>query len=116
MLPADTTPSASGDADTTAELDEQKRPRPGSMAELRAQVELLMRIRARQEGRCGARTRKGTPCQAKGRLNGRRCKLHGGMSTGARTEEGRTRIAEAQRRRWEQWRATAPPADALIAP
>jgi len=32
---------------------------------------------------CGARTRRGTPCQAKKLLRGGRCKLHGGASTGA---------------------------------
>jgi len=29
-----------------------------------------------------------------------RCRFHGGLSTGPKTEAGRTRIAEAQRRRW----------------
>ena len=36
---------------------------------------------------CGAKTRKGTPCQCKAMANGR-CKLHGGMCTGPRTPEG----------------------------
>ena len=49
---------------------------------------------------CGARTRKGHPCKAKALPGKRRCKFHGGMSTGPRTREGRQRIAEAQRRRW----------------
>jgi hypothetical protein len=43
--------------------------------------------------RCGAKTRKGTPCQRPARLPVGRCKLHGGASTGPRTEEGRARIA-----------------------
>ena len=50
--------------------------------------------------RCGARTRKGTPCRAQSEPGRRRCKLHGGLSTGPRTAEGRARIAEAQRKRW----------------
>jgi hypothetical protein len=29
------------------------------------------------------------------------------MSTGPTTAEGRTRIAEAQRRRWAEWRAAS---------
>ena len=29
-----------------------------------------------------------------------RCRFHGGLSTGPKTETGRRRIAEAQRRRW----------------
>lgn len=33
---------------------------------------------------CGAKTRKGTPCRAKSMPGKRRCKLHGGMSTGPR--------------------------------
>ena len=32
--------------------------------------------------RCGAKTRKSTPCQAPAMANGR-CRLHGGLSTGA---------------------------------
>lgn len=31
---------------------------------------------------------------------------YGGLSTGPRTEAGRRRIAEVQRRRWRQWRAS----------
>ena len=48
--------------------------------------------------RCGANTRKGTPCQAAGLGRGGRCKFHGGMSTGARTPEGRARIREGYQR------------------
>ena len=55
--------------------------------------------------RCGAKTRSGTPCRAKPLPGKTRCKFHGGMSTGPRTTEGRARIAEAQRRRWAEWRA-----------
>lgn len=51
---------------------------------------------------CGARNRKGEPCKAKALPGKRRCKFHGGMSTGPRTPEGRNRIAEAQRRRWHE--------------
>ncbi len=43
---------------------------------------------------CGARAKStGKPCQAKALANGR-CKLHGGMSTGPRTEQGRLRALE----------------------
>lgn len=43
--------------------------------------------------KCGAKTRKGAPCKApvvwwRGSI---RCKLHGGMSTGARSPEGNAR-------------------------
>lgn len=54
---------------------------------------------------CSARTRKGAPCRAMA-INGKgRCKFHGGMSTGPRTPEGRARIADAQRKRWEMARS-----------
>ena len=52
--------------------------------------------------KCGAYARStGSPCQApvvKGRT---RCKMHGGLSTGPKTAEGRKRISEAQKRRWQ---------------
>lgn len=43
---------------------------------------------------CGARTKgTGTPCRRLPCRNGR-CKLHGGLSTGPKTAEGRRRCAE----------------------
>ncbi|RYH06120.1 helix-turn-helix transcriptional regulator [Tropicimonas sp. IMCC6043] len=60
----------------------------------------------RRRVRCGAKTRRGTPCRALSEPGKRRCRFHGGMSTGARTSEGIERIREAQRRRWERWRNT----------
>ncbi len=53
---------------------------------------------------CGAKTRKGAPCRMKSEPGKKRCKFHGGKSTGPRTQEGRQRIAAAQVRRWERWR------------
>jgi hypothetical protein len=44
--------------------------------------------------RCGARTRKGTPCQCPAMKNGR-CRLHGGLSTGPKTVAGIERIRQA---------------------
>src|SRR5277367_2646595 len=44
--------------------------------------------------RCGAKNRRGLPCQQPAMKNGR-CRLHGGKSTGPRTPEGRQRIAQA---------------------
>ena len=52
---------------------------------------------------CGAKTRKGDPCRAKSELGRRRCRFHGGLSTGPKTAEGRERIADAQRKRWTAW-------------
>jgi len=45
--------------------------------------------------RCGARTRAGTCCRQPAMKNGR-CRLHGGLSTGPRTPEGRVRCAAAR--------------------
>ena len=48
--------------------------------------------------RCGARTRAGTPCNRTDRGAGGRCKLHGGMSTGPRTDKGKERASRNSRR------------------
>ena len=53
---------------------------------------------------CGARTRAGHACNRK-TLPGKRCRNHGGCSTGPTTPEGKQRIAAAQRLRWARWRA-----------
>jgi hypothetical protein len=51
------------------------------------------------KGKCGAYARStGKPCQA-GALRNGRCRNHGGLSTGPRTEAGRKRIGEAARTR-----------------
>jgi hypothetical protein len=47
--------------------------------------------------RCGARTRKGTPCRQPAMPNGR-CKMHGGKSTGPRTPEG---LGRSRRSNWK---------------
>lgn len=60
----------------------------------------------KKRGTCNAKTRRNTLCQAppvwdKKRdkpVNGR-CKLHGGKSTGPKTEAGRDAIRESNRRR-----------------
>lgn len=49
---------------------------------------------------CGARTRTGGTCNARIVPGKRRCRMHGGLSTGPRTEEGRRKIAVGQYRRW----------------
>ena len=64
---------------------------------------------ARLRVTCGAKTtRKGTPCRNKSEPGRKRCKFHGGKSTGPRTAEGRERIAAAQRTRWALWKADQP--------
>lgn len=48
--------------------------------------------------RCGAKNRRGLPC-ARAALHGKaRCRLHGGLSTGARTPEGLARCMEVNLR------------------
>jgi transcriptional regulator with XRE-family HTH domain len=82
-------------------------------ARLDAMTEAQMgRLRARNAARlakrlvlCGAKTRKGTACRNMSEPGKRRCKYHGGKSTGPKTAEGRNRIAQAQRQRWAKWRA-----------
>ena len=45
--------------------------------------------------RCGAKTRRGTPCKRPANKRNGRCRLHGGASTGPRTKEGLAKIAAA---------------------
>ena len=42
---------------------------------------------------CGAKTRSGTPCKLTCIYSNGRCKLHGGLSTGPTTKEGKARAA-----------------------
>jgi hypothetical protein len=62
-------------------------------------------LRRKERPRCCARTRKGVPCLVRVEPGKRRCRFHGGLSTGPRTAEGKARIAAAQRRRWAECRA-----------
>jgi hypothetical protein len=69
-----------------------------------------MQCRPKSErGHCGAhcRSRGGAPCLAppvwdklKDQPRNGRCRMHGGLSTGARTEEGRARQAAGTREYW----------------
>ncbi|NLH99552.1 MAG: hypothetical protein GX446_08660 [Chthonomonadales bacterium] len=53
----------------------------------------------RERPRCGARCRDGHPCMARCVPGRSRCRMHGGLSTGPKTPEGRDRIRESNRRR-----------------
>lgn len=57
-----------------------------------------------KRGTCGAMTRRGMECLLKSEPGKRRCRLHGGLSTGPTTVEGKARIADAQRKRWAEHR------------
>ncbi|MEC7369605.1 MAG: HGGxSTG domain-containing protein [Pseudomonadota bacterium] len=56
--------------------------------------------------RCSAKTRSGAPCRKFPLAGKNRCRLHGGLSTGPRTREGKARIAAAQLKhgRYVNWR------------
>ena len=56
--------------------------------------------------RCGAKTRSGGRCKKHPIAGKRRCRNHGGLSTGPRTKEGRARIAAANTKhgRYVRWR------------
>src|SRR6516165_332088 len=52
-----------------------------------------MRLRlSRRKRRCGAKTRKGTPCLRRELFKNGRCRNHGGLCCGPRTEEGKRRF------------------------
>jgi hypothetical protein len=53
---------------------------------------------------CGAKNRRGEPCRLTIVPGKRRCRFHGGLSTGPKTVEGKARVAAAQRRRWARQR------------
>jgi hypothetical protein len=74
----------------------------GSTARLRRAELDLKAVRGYQ--RCGALTRRGTPCQCKPEEGKLRCALHGGKSSGPRTEAGREAIRESNRRRAQKRR------------
>jgi hypothetical protein len=48
---------------------------------------------------CGAKTRAGTPCKLTSIYASGRCKLHGGLSTGPKTADGRAKMADNGRQR-----------------
>jgi hypothetical protein len=76
------------------------------------EVDMPRGIPKKKRPQCGARcrTRFGEPCRAavvwdreRGLMS--RCRMHGGLSTGPKTPEGRARCAAAARARWARWRA-----------
>jgi len=72
----------------------------------------LLRVQRPERPRCGARWRDGHACRAPAvwdavrdrPVNGR-CKLHGGLSTGPRTPEGKQRCADGRHAYWAARRA-----------
>lgn len=78
----------------------------------------VRRTPRRDRPRCGARCRDGHPCAAavvvvrddEGVRYAARCRMHGGLSTGPRTPEGRRRaldaLARGRARRWSRESST----------
>ena len=65
---------------------------------------MFMSINPKVKQVCGAKNRRGLPCQGKLLLKGGKCKFHGGMSTGAKTLEGKEKSIAAARAGWLRWR------------
>ena len=57
-----------------------ERGHPGSPID--AEIELRL-LNIRSAPRCGAKTRAGTPCECPAMRGRKRCRIHGGLSTGA---------------------------------
>ena len=53
---------------------------------------------------CGAMKKTGERCRSKDLHRGGKCKFHGGLSTGARTPEGKARAIAAMRAGYAKWR------------
>lgn len=53
---------------------------------------------------CSAKTRSGGACKRRPLKDRSRCRLHGGLSTGPKTEARRARCAQAARERWNHIR------------
>ena len=94
--------------DLRDQVNEIARARGGSMSSQEREtfrLAIWAELATTTSTKCGAYCRStGLPCRAPALQNGR-CKLHGGKSTGPKTDEGRKRCAEAQCRRWAAWRA-----------
>jgi len=52
---------------------------------------------------CGARKKTGERCRSKALHRGDKCKFHGGLSTGAKTPEGKARALAALREGQARW-------------
>ncbi len=57
----------------------------------------------RERRRCGAKTRTGGSCKAAAVHGKARCRMHGGLSCGPRTEAGKQRSLAAARIGWKRW-------------
>lgn len=65
----------------------------------------LSRNRYNPKRVCGARKKTGERCRSKSLHRGGKCKFHGGLSTGARTPEGKAKAIAAMRAGRVKWKA-----------
>ena len=75
--------------------------------EAHARVRMAQAIRGPRRSKlpaCGARCRDGPPCRLKVEPWRDRCRLHGGLSTGPRTDAGKARLSASMAERWAAWR------------
>lgn len=63
-------------------------------------------VKVRVVALCNARTRSGHKCKNAPTVGKRRCRLHGGLSTGPRTMAGRLKCSYAARNMWERRRGS----------
>src|SRR5262249_56673345 len=88
-----------GAPEMTQETSSQTNPEPDSSNEARTKRGWLNNGNPpgdfMKAPRCGAKTRRGTTCLCPAIRGRRRCKLHGGMSTGPKTQAGIERIRRA---------------------
>jgi hypothetical protein len=61
------------------------------------------RNRYREKQVCGARKKTGERCRSKDLHRGGKCKFHGGLSTGARTPEGKAKAIAAMQAGHAKW-------------
>lgn len=69
-----------------------------------------------RQSTCGAENRKGTLCKNKPVDGKKRCKFHGGLSTGPRTAAGKARVQAALIRGYRKWFNSKPKPSALPVP
>lgn len=83
-----------------SQFDQVSRLRQALMSDLNRPIEELDKLsypkypKECQDMTCGAKTRAGTACKRRDLWSNGRCRLHGGLSTGPRTEQGKKRSSQ----------------------
>jgi hypothetical protein len=97
-------------AHDAAMLEKRRRPVKASRSEFLEEempIQIGQKLTGRNRKRCGARARSrgGEPCRSKVVPGRTRCRLHGGLSTGPRTAEGKARSAGGTKRYYAERRS-----------